>query len=167
MFTAATIAMIGLGVTAAGVGTQMYAMSQQAKVQKEMSLKQQEAEAIRQQQMNLESMRRKREVIRNAQTSSAMAVAAASNQGGAESSGLTGALATISGRSGGSLLATSQNEELGTKMFGINSQMAALQGERAGYESMSGMGSGMSSLGGMLVKNQNEIHSIGTKFFGS
>jgi len=156
--------MIGLGVSAAGVGTQMYAMSQQAKVQKEMAEKQKEAEALRQQQMNLESMRRKREMIRSAQASSAMAVASATNQGGGESSGLAGALSTVSGRSGNSLLATSQNEELGNKMFGINSQMATLQGERAGYEGMAGMGSGLSSLGGMMVKNQQEIHKIGTYF---
>lgn len=156
------VAAIGLGLSAASVGTQVYSMSQQAKVQKEMASKQREAEAVRQQQMNLESMRRKREMIRQANAASSMAVASATNQGGGESSGLAGALSTVSGRAGVGVLAGNQNQELGGKMFDINSQMATLQGERAGYEGMAGMASGIGSLGGAMIKNSETIGKVGT-----
>jgi len=160
--TSTIIAAVGLGLTAAGVGTQMYAMSQQKEVSKEMAERQKQAEAVRQQQMNLESMRKKREIIRNANVASSMAVSQATNQGGGESSGLAGALASVSGRSGGSALAVEQNTQLGNQMFEINKQSAGLQADRAGWDSVSGIGSGISSLGGSMVRHQQQLGSFGT-----
>lgn len=160
------IAAIGLGLTAAGLATQMYGMSQTAATQKKMSQEAKNQEAIRQQQMSLESMRRKREIIRNSQVASAQATASANAQGAGESSGLASALSTVSSRAAGATLATSQNEELGNSMFASNSRMASLQGDRAQSEMISGMGSGLGSLGGALVKNAPEINKIGTTLFG-
>jgi hypothetical protein len=76
------------------------------------------------------------------------------------------ALSTVSGRAAGATLATNQNEELGNKMFAINSRSADIMGERASAEGLAGMGSGLSSLGGALVKNQTEIGKIGNYLFG-
>jgi hypothetical protein len=164
--SAFALAAIGLGVSAAGLGVQMYGMSQTADANKKLSEQQKQAEAVRQQQMTLESMRRKREIIRNAQVASAQATATASAQGGAESSGLMSALSTVSGRAAGATLATNQNEELGNKMFAINSRSADIMGERASAEATTGFGSGLSSLGGALTKNSSEIHKIGSYIFG-
>lgn len=160
------IAAIGLGLTAAGLGTQMYGMQQTAEANKKLAENQKQSEAVRQQQMTLESMRRKREIIRNAQVASAQATATASAQGGAESSGFMSALSTVSSRAAGATLATNQNEELGNRMFAINSASAGIMGERANAEAISGMGSGMSSLGGALIKNSTEIGKVGNYLFG-
>lgn len=160
------IAMVGLGLTAAGLATSVVGTMQNASAQKKMSEEQKKQEALRQQQMTLESMRRKREIIRNAQVAQATAQATAQSQGSAESSGLAGALSTVSSRAAGATLATNQNEDLGNQMFASNSRMAGFMGERASAESITGIGNGLGSLGGALVKNSNEIGKIGQYFSG-
>ena len=159
------IAAIGLGLTAAGLGVQMYGMQQSNAAQQKMAAEQKKQEQLRQQQMTLEAMRRKREIIRGAQVASAQAQAQANAQGGAESSGLTSALSTISNREGGSLLATNQNQELGNELFKSNQNMAGFMASRANAESISGMGSGLGSLGGSLVRNSQQISQIGQYLF--
>ena len=159
------ISAIGLGLSAAGVATQMYGVSQSAEASKKLAENQKQAEAVRHQQMTLEAMRKKREIIRQASIGQATAISAATNQGGAESSGLAGALSTVSGKAGGSLLATGQNEELGDRMFAVNSAGADLMGQRAQADGITSMGSGLGSLGGALVKNQEQLGKFATYAF--
>lgn len=161
MCISVAIAAAGLAISAAGVTTQVVASQQSASAQKKMAEEQKKQEALRQQQMTLEAMRRKREIIRGAQVAQAQAQAQAGAQGSAESSGLQSALSTISGREGGAMLATGQNQELGNEMFASNTRMAGLMASRASAESMSSMGGGLGSLGGSLVKNSEMIGKIG------
>lgn len=162
--TSTTIAAIGLAVSAVGVGTSIYGAIQQGNAQKDMAAEQKKQEAIRKQQMNLEAMRRKRDIIRQAQMASAKSLATASAQGGAESSGFAGALATTSGQAGGATLATSQNQELGNAMFASNARMAGYMGEAAQGGTIASAGSGLSSLGGSLIQNSRTISRIGSTF---
>lgn len=159
------IAAAGLALGAVGVGTQMYGASQSAEASSRMAAEQRRQEQLRQQQMTLESMRRKREIIRGAQVASAQAQAAAGAQGGAESSGLVSALSTISGREAGATLATNQNQELGNEMFKSNQNMAGFMASRANADMISGMGAGLGSLGGSLVRNSQQISQIGQYLF--
>lgn len=161
-FTATTIAAIGLAVSAVGVGTSVYGAVQQGNAQKKMAEEQKKQEAIRKQQMNLEAMRRKREIIRQSQMAQAKSLATAGAQGGAESSGFAGALGTISGGAGNASLATSQNEELGNSMFASNARMAGLMGDAAQSGTISSAGSGLGSLGGALINQSKTISRVGS-----
>lgn len=158
------IGAIGLAVSAAGVATQVYGATQAASASNRLAQQQRQAEQVRQQQMTLEAMRRKREIIRNAQVAQSQATAAANSQGGLESSGFQSALSTISNRADTATLATNQNQELGNRMFDINQASAGLMAQRASAEGIAATGSGLSSLGGSLIRNQQQIANIGTYF---
>lgn len=92
--------------------------------------------ALRQKQMNLDAARRKRDIIRQAQTATANAEAAAANSGALNSSGIEGARAGISGQAGVNTLGVSQNQEIGNSMFGLETTRAAM-GMLAGYQKAS------------------------------
>jgi hypothetical protein len=166
-FTAAVGAAIGglTSATAIGVGglalsaAGMYMNYQGAQEQKKAGALEREAEKVRQQQMNLDAMRRKRELIRQSQVAAAQSTAIAGAQGAGESSGLQGALGGISGQSGVNILGVSQNQEVGNKIFDINSRKSQVM-SNASF--MSSTGAGLSSLGGALVKNEGIIGKLGT-----
>ena len=76
--------------------------------------------AVRQQQMNIDATRRRRDVIRQAQVAGANATAVAYNQGAGNSSALTGALGQIAGQEGVNIQGIEQNRQLGNEMFALN-----------------------------------------------
>ena len=160
--TATTIAAVGLAVSAVGVGASVYGSVQQGKAQSKMAEEQKKQEALRKQQMNLEAMRRKREIIRQSQMAQAKSLATATAQGGAESSGFAGALGTISGQAGGATLATNQNQEIGGAMFDSNARMAGLMGASAGAGTIASAGNGLGSLGGALINQSGTISRVGS-----
>lgn len=160
------IAAIGIAAGVAGTAVSYMGMKDQADAQKKMQEEQKKQEALRQQQMNLEAMRKKREIVRQAQLARATSLATATAQGGAESSGFMGALATVSGAAGRSSLATSQNQELGNEMFASNARMAGLMGEYQQGGTMASMGNGLGSLGGALTRNASTISQVG-QYFGA
>lgn len=162
--TATTIAAIGLAVSAVGVGTSVYGAVTQANAQKKAAQEQKKQEELRKQQMNLEAMRRKREIIRQSQIASARSTATAAAQGGSESSGLAGALSTISTQAGGATLATSQNQELGNEMFASNARLAGYMGDAAQGGSIAGIGNGIGSLGGAIMNQSRTIARIGSSY---
>lgn len=161
---ATTIAAIGLAVSAVGVGTSVYGSVTQGQAQKKASEEQKKQEELRKQQMNLEAMRRKRDIIRQSQIASARSTATAQAQGGAESSGLSGALSTISTQAGGASLATSQNQELGNAMFDSNARLAGYMGAAAQGGSIASAGSGIGSLGGALINQSRTISRVGSSW---
>ena len=86
---------------------------------------------LRQQQMNLDATRRRREVIRSAQTATANAEAAAFAQGGGNSSALEGARAGIAGTQDVAIQGIEQNREIGNDMFALDAQRGALLWNRS------------------------------------
>lgn len=78
------------------------------------------AEQARRRQMQLESMRRKREMIRAASRARAEATNAAVSQGAGGSSGLQGGLAGVQNQLGGGLLANRQDTILANRVFDAN-----------------------------------------------
>lgn len=151
-----TIGVIGLGLAATGIGTQVYA-SQKA------SKQQQELEAQRKQQMELDAERRKREIIRSQISARASALSTATNQGAAAGSVIEGAYGGISGRSNVNELGVNQNLQIGENISNLNAGLAKTYG-------MQNLGSGLTTFGEGLLKNEGAYNRVGTyfsSFFGS
>lgn len=146
------IGAIGVAAGIAG-GVVQYAGQQKA------AKAQERAEKLREQQMNLDAARQRREIARKALQARSQAVAAGVNQGAQFGSGLAGGTAQISSSANQGILGVNQNQEIGAGIFAQNYQ------EYKG-NSMASMGSGISSFGGMLVQNQEMLGRIGTYFGG-
>ena len=145
-FTALTA--IALGAAAIGTGVSLYGQSQQTAAM-------QRSENARQQQLNLESMRRRREIIRNAVVARSAATFSASTQGAMYGSGLPGGQGQVYGEAGRQTGAVNQNEELGGRVFGANQD----------YYNASGFttfGTALTSLGGQILNNAGTIERVGT-----
>jgi len=110
-------AAITLGSTLFGGFKQMQGEKEQIKAQKK-------AEKLRERQMNLQAMRERREVIRQATLARSTALATATSQGAAApgSSGLGGAYGQISGEAGRQKVAINQNQQIGQGIFAANRQ---------------------------------------------
>lgn len=156
------IAGIGLAASAAGTAINVSGAQAQQKAQKRAVIAQAQQDQQRKKAMELETARKKREVIRSAQSARAQALAAATNQGAASdgSSALPGAIAGIEGQANDALLATQQNNELGVNMFDLKAQESAAQASAASAAGRSATGSGLASLGGALVNQSKTISSI-------
>lgn len=114
-------------------------------------------EKLRKAQMELESTRQRRQIVRQAVIARSDALSAATSQGAAAGSGLQGGYGQIGGEAGGAAVAVEDNRFLGRAMFKANRQLSRAQ-------TMSSIGSGISSLSDALVKNQNEIGRVGTYY---
>lgn len=142
----------GVGLSAVGVGAQVYGMVKAQQGERR-------AERIRAAQMNLESQRERRNIVRQANIARAAALTAAESQGAQAGSGLAGGLAQVSGQAGSSIQAVNQNQQLGTQMFGANRMISS-------GNTMASIGSGISSLGGSLVQNSDMLGRLGNYAFG-
>lgn len=142
----AVVAAIGVATSIAGTAVGVVGAVMQANSQKKI-------EQLRQRQMELEAQRQQREVIRQRVIASANATASANAGGAIESSGLAGGLAQISGQTGRSILAGSQNLEIGEGIFKANAAA-----DNAG--TIASFGNGLSSLGGSILQNYGTISRI-------
>lgn len=142
----------GLILGAVGMGLQLYGQSQQTKAL-------QASTQAREQQMELDAMRQRREIARNAQMARSTALANATDQGAAYGSGLQGGYGQIAGQAGTEMQGVNQNTELGERQFAAN----------ASYYKASvftDIGSGLYSLGGSLMNNAGVLQRVGqTGFF--
>lgn len=146
------IAGAGLALGAAGTAIQFAGQRQAQKGADR-------AEAIRRAQMEIESQRERRGIIRQAVQARAAALSNATAQGAAEGSGLSGGLSQITSQAGQASTASFQNQGLGVNMFNANRQISSGQ-------SQASFGSGLSSLGGGLVNNSQTIGRLGNYAFG-
>lgn len=142
----------------AGVGLQGVGMLQQMSAQKQAQKTQEVMEQSRQNAMNFEAQRQIRGQIRQGLAARSMALTNATGQGAAYGSGLQGGYGQISGSVGNNVTGVTNAQGLGNAMFGYNRQLAQAS-------SQSAMGQGLSSLGGALINNQNEIGKLGTYIF--
>ena len=145
------IAALGLALSAIGTFVQL---SGQAK----MTAALKSAEAARQQQLALDTMRRNRETIRQGQVARSQAEATAVAQNAQGGSGLSGAEGQIGGEVGRTLVANNQNQQLGNKIFEANQAYYSASGTV-------GLGAGLSSLGGLFMNNAGIFNRIGGGMF--
>lgn len=157
---------ISLGLTALSVGSSLFGLfgqkshntAQNYGMQAQDMMLAAQENGLRQNQMNLDAVRRKRDIIRQAQVAQANATAVANNQGAGQSSALQGALAGISGQAGTNLLGVSQNQEIGNKMFDLDNKRAVLGFQRSQYNNnldTPGTASYASGLGNVLSSGNN------------
>lgn len=142
----------GAAATAVGTGMSVVGAIQAQKGEKR-------AERLRQTQMNLESARERRNIVRQAAMARASALVAAESQGAEAGTGLQGGLQQIAGTAGQATAAVNQNQDIGTSMFAANRQISR-------GNTMASVGSGISSLGGGLVQNSEQLGRLGNYAFG-
>lgn len=143
-----------IGTAATVAGTVM-----QAGAQKDIAEEQKRQEAIREVQMQVDANRERRQIIRRAMVARAESLSTATAQGAGSSSGLAGGLAQVSAERGSNISAVNQAEQSGSAIFASNRNIASAQSRAA-------FGSGLSSLGGALVQNQEPIGRLGTFAIG-
>lgn len=148
--------LVGAAGTIAGVAGSVMQYSGQKKA----AAAAQEAERLRQAQSNVDAIRQRRQVVRQAIIARGDAISNATGQGAGQGSGLAGGLAQIGGQEGQNLSAINSAQSIGTKMFAANAAQSAGQSQAA-------TGQGISSLGGALVKNQDAIGRLGAYTFGA
>lgn len=114
-------------------------------------------DALRQQAMEASGRRQMLQNVRNAQMARSMALSTATNQGAQFSSGLQGALSSISGQANTNTANISENLQIGRQMFGLESQlagekqqMAMVQSEEATNQAVGGVFGSLSKAGGPL-----------------
>ena len=120
----ASPALLGLGVVGSTVGAagQAYFTSQASAASRR-------AERARQEQMRLESMRRMREQMRQAQNANAMSLSRSVGQGaGVAGSNLAGAYGQTQGALGRASNAEYQNLQIGERIFQANLDQSIAQG---------------------------------------
>ena len=156
---ATAIAGVGALAGLAGAGVGIYGAIQQGAIARD----EKQAEQIRNEQMNLDAMRKKRDTLRQAQIASSQATATAYSQGGGSSSGLQGAIDQISGQSGVNFTGINQNQQLGNQLSSVYGRKA---NDMWSNSTLMGFGTGLSSLGGGMVRNAGTIASVGS-FLGS
>ncbi len=84
----------------------------------------------------------------------ANAQANATSRGAADGSTLGGLYGQAFNEAGGAITGITQNQELGTEIFAANAQGAKGQSQAA-------MGGALTSVGGMVLNNKQEIMSVG------
>lgn len=130
----------------AGLGLQAAGMIQQADASQEASEASKRAETARQKQLELESSRKKREIIRQGILAKAQATSTATAQGAQFGSTLPGAAGSIASHSAYGVGGVNESQFLGNQIFQANRDIADAQSDAA-------TGAGLSSLGGALTKN--------------
>lgn len=163
---------ISIGLQAVGFGLQLFGGSQAASVAKQqaqvsMAIAADEKRLNEQKMMQqqLESRRMQLQTLRNAQRQRAQGVAAATNQGASQGSGLQGALAQNTAEGLFNLQGINQANAISQNIYGINDsisghkmQLASLGGDMASAQ-------GLASLGGSLIKIGPTIGAFGKDIF--
>lgn len=162
----------GLGAAAGAVGTAASAIGTVASVAgglvqysgQQRAIKQQKkAETIRQNQMQYQALTQTREAVRQQQLARAQSLANTTAQGASAegSSALAGAEGTISGQVGRNIQEIGTNLAFGQGIFRANAKASAAYQDAAAGQTISGFGSGLTSLGNQLVNNQRTIARVG------
>lgn len=139
-FTLTTLATVAsIAGTAAGVAGQVISYGAQKK-----------AERLREQQMNLESTRQKRQIIRDANRQQAALAVAANAQGAEGSSSVSGLAGNVKSQGVDLTVGVNQAQQIGAGLFKANRQDAA--GRLLGS-----FGSGLSSLAGSIADSRPRL----------
>lgn len=149
------VGLIGLGLSA--VGTVISASAQQ-KMVAEQTKASKLAENSRQQQMQLESQRQRRQSVREAIMARSMSLTVGTSQGAQYGSGVAGAMGQATAQGLENQNTTTQGEILGGRVFAANRQyFDATQRGQAGMA----LGQGISALGGAITSQAGTINKLG------
>jgi hypothetical protein len=143
--------LIGLGLKIGGLGETHAAAVQSNEAQKQIIGLEQQQEQVRFNAMHLTASRMQLQSIRNAQSARAQALAAATNQGAAQGSGLQGGYSQIEGQTNTNLLGISQNLMSGQKMFALDSSLSQQKIALANAQMKMQTGNALGALGGDLL----------------
>ena len=161
----AVIAAVGLATSAYGVTKQQSAQKEQARAQQEGIAAQQRAENSRRQAMELDAMRRRREIVRQGIKARSMALSTATAQGAAGGSGLQGGLAGIEGQTNTNLLGVNQNQAIGADIFSANQEKFGADSRGVAAASRAATYGAISTLGQSILKNTGTIDRVGSSLF--
>lgn len=170
-------AMFSLGTAAIGTGLSIFGASKQAgaakgKAQSEMAIAgdEMQQDAVRRRAMEFDAQRRSIDVARNMQRARALGLAASTNQGGNQGSGLQGGYGQISGQGNTNLFGIQTNLGFGEQMFDLNNQINQEKMKIANYGTEMAKGSMFSSIGagiaGLSGKG-NAVSSLGGEAAGA
>lgn len=164
MALATAIAAVGVGLGIAGLVGGYSASKENAAAQQQAIAAQQEAERLRKQQMDLDAMRRRREIIRSSVAARSASLATTTAQGAAYEGGssLPGAYGSISGRTGVNTLGVNQNQEIGWGIFDAHQNQLTAYSRAAEAQSKQAMWGGLTQLGGTLISNAGTLGKMGT-----
>lgn len=150
----------GLAASAAGTAIQFQGQ-QKAHAASELGIDaQQQAEAARNQAMELDATRKRREMVRQAVVARSQSLAQATGQGAQFSSSLAGAQAGITGQTNYNMLGVNQNEEIGQDIFKANQNLLSARRQESSAQSQIALGSGISSLGGTIASGVSSINRL-------
>ena len=157
------MAAISLGISALGSITSMFGASQSSSANDALIAAQQKAAQIQYKQMIADTERKKLEKIRQGNILRHQAIANSTAQGSNESSALSGAMGQVSQETSWNIAGLNQAEYFGKQNYQANQEILAAKGQLADAQSMSQMGSAISSLGGAMISNMSGANSL----FGS
>jgi hypothetical protein len=155
---------IGIGITAIGMIGQSRAKKKYAKYSQMASQASIDAERLRERQMELEGLRRQREIIRQMQAAQSMSVATTAAAGAQYGSALPGALGQSRAQGNRQQNDVFQNLEIGRALFDANErklQAEAMMAKHSGNASTFG---GLASLGQGIFQSAEKVDRIGTTF---
>lgn len=162
---------ISLGISAIGLGLQVYggmsasgAAKQQYQAQQGIAQEEAAINRLKQRQMELEARRMQTENIRNQQRARAMATQAAVNQGAQFGTGLAGGLAQVQNQGFWNMLGVDQALETGRAIAGHNETISGLKAVANEAQSDMATAQGWSSLGGALIKAGPSIGAFAQGF---
>lgn len=165
MAALSTLALFGgLALSGAGAVVQYEGAQRAAQAQQRAIHAEQQAEAIRQRQMDIESQRQKRQLIRQGILARAQAQSQATAQGAQFGSLLPGAESAISGQTGYNVQGVSAAQSIGHDLFATSQDIFAARRQQASAQEYEALGAGLSSLGGAFTKNLGPIGRIGGNY---
>lgn len=147
ILTASAIA--GTVVAGAGAATQYVGQQQQTEASKR-------AEAARSAEMELESQRKQRDILRKSLIARSTALVNTTAQGAQEGSALPGAYAQIGSQTNQELGASRENLDIGRTIFSANADLAEAQG-------LTALGKSAVGFGTKLITQSESIGRIGSQ----
>lgn len=154
----------GLGLQALGASKSAKAAKEQAAASAEIARQEQLIEAQKRQAMILQNQRGRLEAVRNLQRARASALTTATSQGAAQGSALGGAYGQLAGQFGTNVLAESQNFQIGSNIFDINSQISQQKIRLAQAGGEAATGTGFSSLGSSILGSSQQLGALTAGF---
>lgn len=163
------IAAVGVLASVAGAGIGLIGSEQTAAAQSKMADAQQQIAQQQQSQLDLDAARQRRDIARQSIVARATAVNNATSQGAGygASSGLAGGVAQISQEGGAGLLASNQNYQIGTNIYGLQGQIAGYQSDAYAGQGLSALGSGVAGFGSSIASNAGMFARVGSYMTGN
>lgn len=142
--------LIQAAIMAAGIGISLIGGSKARKAQEEAASASRDAERLRLQQLELESLRRQRSIIRQAQAARAQAIASAQGRGALSSDVLSGALGQIQSQAGQQLVSQNENTAIARGIFDANATASFARSRAERGQAISDFGKTLFSAAGSL-----------------